>query len=362
MKSSYIIIIIIIFFFVFFYFPANAQKITEQEAASAGKILEVGVFQGEPTSLSHLIDEESFIRHVAEQSHVAQDPVFMRGFRSGFHMASLSDNIVQKLKSGSYRLVHIYEKDGRQHLLMRAFGEGGINYHDFSLIKIGDSVKADDMFIFLSGELLSTTLADYINIVASSGKNEKEINSAVALTLRVRELANSGDFPAVKKLVESAEPALRDSKPFQFQYLNACHQISDSLYKAALVNYSKLNPNDPTIYLKMIDFYFLQKDYQKAMEALNRLDSAVGNDPFLDYFRGNILYVQGKFAEAEQEYKKLFDYDPSISYSLMQVVHLYMKNENIDEAERAVERYRNAEYVRQDVLEEVYRDYPSLKK
>ena len=62
-------------------------------------------------------------------------------------------------KAGGYELVRRYEKDGRQHLLFRLFGDDGdINYHDFQLIRGDQGVRADDVFIYASGEQISKSV------------------------------------------------------------------------------------------------------------------------------------------------------------------------------------------------------------
>ena len=43
-------------------------------------------------------------------------------------------------------------KNEEMHLLFRAFGDGGLNYQDITIIKVKDSLRAADIFSYQLGE------------------------------------------------------------------------------------------------------------------------------------------------------------------------------------------------------------------
>ena len=58
--------------------------------------------------------------------------------------------------------------------------------------------------------------------------------------------------------------------------------------------FSQAHPNDAMIDLISVDAYILRKAYDKALEAIDRVDKAIGRDPYLKVLRGNVLLREKK--------------------------------------------------------------------
>ena len=61
-----------------------------------------------------------------------------------------------------------------------------------------------------------------------------------------------------------------------------------------------LYPTDPGLDLLSITYYTDKKDFARARECVDRLETAVGGDPYLDVTRAAINRAAGKYEEARR--------------------------------------------------------------
>jgi predicted Zn-dependent protease len=94
--------------------------------------------------------------------------------------------------------------------------------------------------------------------------------------------------------------------------LLAAARLDTKPYAQALDDYHKLFQNDPTADLLSIDAFFLRGEHDKSLAAIDRLDKAVGGDPYLDVMRGNILFGKGDADAAKRMGARAVKADPSL--------------------------------------------------
>ena len=111
--------------------------------------------------------------------------------------------------------------------------------------------------------------------------------------------------------------------------LRAAQAIDENEYAATLDEYRKLFPKDPGLDLLSISYYTTKKDFKQALECINRIESAVGGDPYLNVTRAALCDVQGKHDEAKRLARKAADeQEPTLlpAYFEMLGVSLIQKN------------------------------------
>jgi hypothetical protein len=341
---------------------AQNYSVSEAEALQTAQTIETSIKKGDPEFLSNFFDLTTLDNLIQEKSIAAKKSGEMfEGFKSTFSMSFFGKQMIANLQDGSYQLVRTYHTVN-QHLLFRAFGKSGVNYHDYILIKVNNIIKAADVHIYLAGEDMSTTLADLIDASIPLSSGMTEIPENVRMLLRLKDYKKNNNNNAIIQLYDSLNDDFKKNKAVQIIYISACKKIDlfSDRYKMALENYAAIFPDDASTPLFMIDFYFLTKNYDKALNAINKLDSFV-NDPFLNFFRANVYLAKGDKSQAKIYYDSVFEKYPTASYTIKNVVILHMNAGEKSIAKTDLETYKKTDGFKQQYVDDLYSMYPELK-
>lgn len=347
----------------FFSFVTSAQSynVTEAEAKVMAQKLQTSINQTDPSVLSAAFYTPELLRRTWQKVEAPQAPAFKAGFADGFKTNDLAKQFISNIEKDSYRLLRVYQNNNTTHILFRSFGEGGLNYHDYILYKIKDSIKVVDMYTFLIGEEFSTTLAELVTDMSPKKAGKGEGKLSLEAMLQAKALKAKGEYAELKKLIEAQPPEFRTNKAIQTLYLNACQQLDEESYTKALENYSLTFPEASNAYLLMLDLYYTKKEVVKGLTAIDKIDSLVGGDALLDLYRGNFLMLEEKYAEANKFYEKVFSFDPTIYLGMVQLTYTYALQNEFDKAKAVVEKYKKTPGYKQSVIDELYANIPDLK-
>jgi tetratricopeptide (TPR) repeat protein len=340
---------------------AQRPSISDAEALQAGHYIDSVTSSGSPAALIHFIDLDSLLGLVRQQLPDLNDPEFMRGFRKGFLETggTFGGQLASTAAMGSYHLLREYAKDGCRHLLFREWGKNGLNYHDYALIKVRDSIKASDVFVYTVDENISTTIATMSASVA--GVDIARLSETDRSLLKLSELRSQKAYAAAKQVYDQLDRHVQDSKAVQVIYIGICHHLSDSLYHQALEHFAVAFPDAPSVYLMMIDVYYVKKDYDKGLAAVNKLDSLLGKDAFLDLYRGNFYKKMGKKDEALNCYQRLYLNDPTVSINTRTLIIAYAQANRYDDAKKVIGEYKQTSGFQETDLDKIYSAFPALK-
>jgi len=286
-----------------------SQESLLEEAIALGEKMEEAAISEEFGDINNKLDKDGFVKRIIIDSDDSRVKNFNEGFLEGFSKALSFYSLVFKqiiTQEDEFTFIRAYIKDDTAHLIFRVFGEGGINYHDYELARVGDELKVTDFFIYLSGENISATI-QRIYLMTAKGSigqiGNENVGSisleSVAELPKIRSLVNQGMFEEAQKTMSTLGEEILKEKAFALIDVQIKGNLDEDIYLEALSNYQKNFPNDPSMYLVSIDFLLLQERYDDCLKNIDQLDKAVGGDYFLDFYRGNIKYVQGDLAAAE---------------------------------------------------------------
>jgi pentatricopeptide repeat protein len=352
----------LIIFFLLLTAAGRAQLApTDDEALRAAHRIENAGDSMRPVELTSFLDIGSLVGNIQKKSDALKDSAFLHGFMETFPkgMAGIGAKINSAATGGSFRLVKEYDRGGVKHLLFRGFGNSGISYFDFTLVKLRDSVKASDVYLYTVGEDLSTTLATLVEKMA--GKDLSKVTEDGQMMIKFKEFRDHKDYGNARDVYDHMDKQLRESKPIQIIYIDICHHLSDSLYENALQHFAGAFPDAPNPYLMQIDLYYLKKEPGKGLVAVDKLDNIVNTDPYLNLFRGNFCKLAGREDEALVYFKKLYIYDPELGVNTRQLIRAYAKAGQMEEAKTVIGRYRQSPSFSQKDLDLLYTQYPGLK-
>jgi tetratricopeptide (TPR) repeat protein len=339
------------------------KPVTKEEAAKLGKELAAAMENRNTGKFNQMIDVEAFKKRIREQGNNKLDRAMVEGVVAGLKSGQFGSQIVGSLgNDGTYQLVKQYEKDNHQHLLFRMYKDA-LNYHDYELIKKDEQVKIADIFIYTTGQNLTTTFTESLlsmsdQMTAVQNIDKSEINKVE----RIRDYLHKKDYEKAKSLYQTLPRVIRDQRLYKMIYIQIASGLDNDEYLKALTSFQQDYPDAPNMYLTMIDAYFLKKDYDGALKCVNQLDSLINKDPFLDYFRG-LVCKQKEDPDNELFYfERLNKNMPDFASGTLQLISAYLEQKETGKAAQLTVQYRKNKDADKETLETLYLLYPDYKK
>jgi hypothetical protein len=308
-----------------------AKEVTAEEAQKWAAAMQRAARVQDVDTFNKLVDWDAFVeKATALPSKSPRVNQFRAEFARGLKSATASPKagfghaVIGAVEAaGEYRAIHSHRDGGHQRVLFRLIASNGaLNYHDWVLSRARDgSVVGTDCFVLLIGELYSENLRrSFLPLAHQSAGASLETLSQAEKDF----VTHFGEFTQMGKQVRDKNwrqaldtydhlpTSVQQSTPALTMRLLATQAVSNTEYLAAIDDIRKHHPNDAMIDLISIDAYILRKSYDKALEAIARLDKAVGGDPYLKVLRGNLLAREKKFDEARDLVQKAVADEPTL--------------------------------------------------
>lgn len=339
---------------------AQNTPITTAEAEKLSMQLESSMNNGDPKVLNQLIYFPEFITRTQSKSPVIDNLDTLTKMADGFGIFTIGNSTLEFTKNGSYKLVRGFLKNEEMHLLFRAFGDGGLDYQDITIIKVKDTIRAADIFSYQLGEsyarLFSYQIADTGTTDAHS-----PLTPGDKYGIKFENALSEKNYSAARSAFEKFDEQTQYDRHLSLQYMLACQHLSEKLFRRSVDHYISLFPDEPTPYLLMMKEYADTKSYGDYSRAIDKLDTLLHIDPFLNYFRGNIVMKLHDLRAASHFYQEAFDYDPGIWQNTEKLVDCKVVNNELVQASEAIILYTHTPGYRKDLVEELYKDYPALR-
>ncbi len=333
------------------------RKVTKEEAIAFAHSLEQEVATRNPHAFDQVFDEDAFVKRVMEAGNGKLAGKDREAIVTSLRQSKIGEQVVEAARSGTYELVKVYEKNDTQHVLFRLYGASGINYHDLLLVHAGKDVKVADMYIYYSSENFSKTVADILlQLLNYSDLNAEMINT-------IKEMKKSQvneEYETALSYYNQLPDTLKKSKSFQLVHLIITSKINDSDYETALDEFSSLYPHEPGMNLQAIDIHITHKQYDKAANDVDSLDSFINKDPFLDYYRGLIYKLQKDTAKMMTCLKNLYRNFPTFGEGIIELMAAYAREGDVAKAKKLVAVYRSNTKLNQKRLDLVLTAYPQV--
>lgn len=339
--------------------PSN--PVSKDEALKLAHRLEYSATNHDYAVLNNIFDEKEFSHRISAAGGLFMSKALIKGAIHGFQQGQYGKAVIDAMgKEGSYELIKQYEKDKKQHILFRLYGQGGVNYHDYELIKRDDAIRAADVFIYMSGENLSKTIADALQV--TNEKMPKEDYAKIEKVQTIKTLMAQGEYEKALGLFNELPDEIKKEKAYQIIHIQLCSKLDNDKYIQALNEYRSLYPKDPNMYLMMIDAYILQKDYPMAMASVNKLDSLIDKDPYQDYQRGLIFLLMKDTIHSQQSLQRLHANMPKFKKGTVELMETYYYTHDEGKAAQLIRQAKDSNYLDDPYLEAIYSYHPDLKK
>lgn len=319
---------------------AKLQQLTNEEAVAFAKAVESSIKEGDGVFLDKSIDKDAFVGRMNLEKTTDS-----RGF---------GDGIMEKLKLGTqitnsltgldnFEFIKHYIKNEKHHLIFRLYGdkESTLNYHDYELIKVNNTCRIADLYIYLSGETLAETMRNlYNSMIEKSNNSDLQKLKGIEEVGDIRKLMQRGKNGEAKKKYDALPDYLKNAKTIMLLNVLVCSNLSNQEYNEAINHYNEIFPGEQNMNLMMIDGYYLQKDYIKMLAAVNALDAQINKDPLLDFYR----YISYKLLEDKENARlylnRLVKNKPDFQKGLLELIRVEMDSKNKTVADSLVAVYR----------------------
>jgi hypothetical protein len=310
------------------------------------------------------LDIDGMLDRAADGLDIPADSMreFTEGMKQGF---DLGRQIVAGLgESGHYRLLRLHEVNGESRAMFRMVSDQGVNYHDLVLEERGGQVKIVDLYVALSGELMSQTLRRPL-VGLAAAKNEAALDKLEGPEGeyirhgneigRMSQLSRGGNPHEAMRVYNALPKSLQREKMLMIMRLLATRSIGDKEYMESIEAFNELFPNDPALYLIAIDYLVMKQRYDETVTTIEQLDEAVGGDPYLEAMKGDVRLQQGKPDEAIQHAQAAIDADPTLELPYWLMVAVSVETEDFESTARWLSRIE--ETLKLDISQAVASDY-----
>lgn len=249
------------------------------------------------------------------------DSEALRAFREGFLQAiegpgGLPATVVDAVANGgTLTFLRCLNRDDQLRALFRlTLPDGGFNYLELSLDRNAEGhYRTVDVYTYSIGEQTSATLRRaYLPFASEKGQDvsaqleetESLIVAHVKEYSRFAELVSAGEAERAMEIYHELPEELQNEKTALLLRLRATQQLGDAEYEKALNAIRERYPQDPSGDLLSIDAYLLDRQYEQAIECIDRLDQRVQGDPYLDLQRAAVMILKEDWDAAERYAKQ----------------------------------------------------------
>jgi tetratricopeptide (TPR) repeat protein len=193
------------------------------------------------------------------------------------------------------------------------------------------------------------------DLLVSFSENSSSISigpdNEVKILEKMRSLMARHKIEEALKYYEELPVTLKNQRAMKLIYVQLCYEMEDGSYEKVLDEFQQLYPDESGMHLMMTDVYILRKDYDKALEGINKLDSMIDSDPFLDYMRALICNLKEDPEQARVYLEKLCKGMPYFDDGALELIASYLNAGEDEKAKRLVKEYKSKPEFDQESLD-----------
>jgi hypothetical protein len=275
---------------------------------------------------------------------------FERGLKIG--LIEFPKKIISIVEIGSFYDMVNYRYDEETqtyHMLFRLFQmDEGINYHDYKVSIVNDEFMFNDMYIYLSGEYISDTFTrifEYTSPEAvQNNSNDYKKYSKALVDIR------AGNNENAYNLLNAITGELANEKFIHISKIQLAASLGDATYMEAIESLRRTFPDDPTIYLTLVDYHIMKEEYDVAFDLVDNLQVETSDD-FLNYIKGNIAFLRGDSESALAYFSYMIENYADFYLPYVNNVSLYTQQLKFDDAISVLDKLVERDYDKQLLIE-----------
>jgi tetratricopeptide (TPR) repeat protein len=328
------------------------QKPTSEECKKFAEAMQAAATKGDFAAYNELIDWNAILdRATSGIDGVPQSKAgFTKGFLSSMQTSGgIAGQIAKQCEDGgSFKMIHLHEQDGRDRALFRlALNNGGANYHDYPIVRQADGkVRAVDIYIFTSGEMITETLRRlFISAAYEESKSildrlsgkEDAFAKNMPLINQMTAAKNQGENESALACYKQLPAELQKEKFVLLIAMMAAQNVNDKEYEAIMSTFKAAHPSEPCLDFILIDYYILRKEYPQALASSKRMDKLLDGDANMRCLSGRINNLQEKRPQAKAMFQKAIELEDDYLPAYQELWAISLLDKDYDESVRLLD-------------------------
>jgi hypothetical protein len=315
------------------HFAGDFEDLGGPTYIAAADAIAAAANRGQPAPFDQMIDIRAMLANAFPDVEFTTD-----------HIEQLSQVVPQELAlgdsvcawvrgGGNYQAIMLDVVDGRPAVLFRLIrSDGSLTYHNVIFAGTEESgPRIVDVYLFSRGEYVSATMARMLTqggsgiadqLLERFGPTEVRVSPVRRALDSMRALAAGGDPAGALRYRAYQPPEIRNDKLLLLEQLAVAQSVGRRESQIAIRDMRRLHPDDVSLNLHLVDYYFLGKQYDSALAAIGRLDRAVDGDPYLGYMRASIYRLKKDTANMKLWANKSIQGDPSLPHAYWMLLDL----------------------------------------
>jgi tetratricopeptide (TPR) repeat protein len=228
--------------------------------------------------------------------------------------AEISMRAIERNK-GSAKFLRSGVQQGKAYALVRLDMGEGVDYVKYF---VSPSRGVEDWYVYTSAALFSTSARFNLATILKNDSLLYSFFGARAVSagelkpfLEMRKHLVAGDFAAAYGALEDFPEGYRKSRQWAVMRVTYGGHAGDEHYRAALRHLARNFGNDADLQLILIDHYFFEKQFDRALAGIATLEQAVGGeDASTASLRGNLLTTMKRHDDAAKACRRGMALEP----------------------------------------------------
>ena len=260
----------------------------------------------------------------------------------------ISTSLVSALeRSNGYVTFRDYVKRGDQIRALVRFDleDQGFDYLEFVFGDGEQGVQIVDWFPLSSGQLMSVSIGAVSKLLSDPNPGlfakllgiNKVDRESVEKVREVTKNLRANDFPAAYKAFEQLPDRIKNKRVFITVGINIVVNLNDeTLYRDMLNRLARYHADDPSAAFLLLDYYFYQNEFDKALNSVSAIEKRVGEDGMTLLVKANMYLMKDDYNKAITIATKAIELEPELDDPYFSLAQGYV---GIKAYKKAVEIY-----------------------
>jgi tetratricopeptide (TPR) repeat protein len=287
------------------------------------------VEEGDRETANNLIDWNEMIATATAGEDSPHVNRVRNDFKTGFlgavnkpDQGGFTNTILNNTKNGgSLTFLRLATFENEQVALLRMKSANqAMSYQRYFLKRSKDGVvRAHDIHQLTTAERMSDSIHRvWLSALENSSKTFwdrllKPVDPVLASLKPLSEMTRlnrEGQFERSLEVYGKLPEKLQSQKLLLLARLMAAQNLTSEEYEAAIDDFRKFHPHDPSLDFFLIDGYVLKKEFDKCLKCIERTEESLGGDSWLVSLRGSVLAQAGRYEEATDAAHTAIDMEP----------------------------------------------------
>ena len=276
------------------------------DVAETGQAIAEALNKRDVEALMRQLDVDAVVRLATKDLGLGQEDRdrVRRGLPNG-----LRGNIATSLKAmeagkGGAKYLRAGSREGRTFALVRYdLGDQGIDYVEYYLTP---GFKVEDWYVHSVASLYSAAARfDLATMLKTDSMLYAIFGSKITTKADIKPFTdlraqlNAQDFAGAYRTLESFPEGYRKSRQWALMRVTYGGRIDEQTHRAALRVLARDFGNDPQLQFMLVDHYFFEQQFDRALGAITALEKAVGGeDGATANLRGSVLIAAKRYNDA----------------------------------------------------------------